>query len=382
MTKPKQQGLAGRALRKLTSIIVTLGVVGAAVIAIMFGAQALASRADDVPPPQSAPLAKVSVTPLKQQDGYLLDRRYVGQTEAGATIALSFELGGRLIDLRAEEGDEVAAGEVLMRLDTALLEADANRQAAARAAISSQLAFAQSRLTRAEALQQDGFTSQETLDQVRATRDELQSRMDEIDASLASVQINLEKSVLTAPFAGRIGSQYVEEGAALGVGQSVAQLIETGRVQVRIGLPLDLPEGALDAAMVEVAGETYPATLIQYRPDIDPVTRTRTALFAIGTDANSEAIFGQTAVLQLKNKVPLPGAWVRMDALQEGVGGAWTLLVVEDGIVRPAVVDVLHAEGQRAFVRGTFQDGAMAIKQGAHRVVPGQAVQALTVGEN
>ncbi|WP_432816649.1 efflux RND transporter periplasmic adaptor subunit [Sulfitobacter sp. JB4-11] len=381
MSTPQQQGLLMRVLRKIASIIVTLGVIGASIAAIAFGAQALANRAEDVPPPAPADVAKVAVTPLVQRSGYVVERQYVGQTEATATMSLSFELGGRLAKLLAEEGDEVAAGQVLMRLDTALLEAEKDRHIANRAAVSSQLVFAESQLARAEKLRKDGFTSQETLDQVRATRDELQSRMDEIKASLASVRINLEKSVISAPFAGRIGSQFFEEGAALNAGQPVAELIETDRVQVRIGLPLDLRQDALADARITVGGEAFPATLSHFRPDIDPITRTRTAVFDIDADADLQSVFGQTAVLRLKNEVSSPGAWVQVDALQEGAGGAWTLLMVEDGVVRPALVEILHADAQRAFVRGTFQDGALSIYQGAHRVVPGQSVQILRAGE-
>ncbi len=377
MSDTRKPGLVSRILRGSVSVTLTLAVLAASGAAVMFGAEALALRAADVPPPEAAPVTKVSVVELVRQEGYRVDRRFVGQVEARATVALSFELGGRLVELTVDEGDQVAEGQILARLDTALLAADERGQSAARDATASQLEFAEARLMRAEALRKQGFTSQEGLDQARTTRDELRSRIAEIDARLQSVRINLEKSVLKAPFAGRIGSQFMDEGAALSTGQAVASLIETGSAEVRIGLPLELSEADLAGAEIDINGTVFEAELIQFRPDIDPVTRTRTALFAIDTD--TPPVFGQTATLLLKNTVLLPGVWVQMDALQEGAGGVWTVLVVEDGIVRSSLVELLHVEETRTFVRGTFRDGALMVATGAHRVVPGQSVEILNV---
>ena len=130
------------------------------------------------------------------------------------------------------------------------------------------------------------------------------------------------------------------------------------------------------AAEIEVGGEIFPATLIQFRPDIDPLTRTQTALFAIETV--TPPVFGQTATLLLETQVAASGVWVDLDALQEGAGGVWTVLVVDDSVVKPATVEVLHAEETRVFVRGSFEDGAQMIRSGAHRVVPGQMVETLS----
>ncbi|MEO0903652.1 MAG: efflux RND transporter periplasmic adaptor subunit, partial [Pseudomonadota bacterium] len=108
-------------------------------------------------------------------------------------------------------------------------------------------------------------------------------------------------------------------------------------------------------------------------PDIDPTTRTRTALFALDTDV--PLTFGQTATLLIDVTVTAQGAWVTLDALQQGSGSIWTVLVVEDGIVRTAAVEVLFQQSDRAFVQGSFSEGAQLIATGAHRVVPGQQVQ-------
>lgn len=376
MTGSQKTGFLARMSRWILSGTLTLIVAAGAVAAVMFGAAALANRSADVPEPEAAAMTRVAVETLQRQDSYRVARKFVGQVEARATVDLSFELGGRLVSLLVDEGDEVAAGQVVASLDTALLKAEETRQRAARAATLTQLDLAETRLVRAEALRLEGFASVETLDQALATRNELQSRLAEIDASLQSVAINLEKSVMRAPFRGRVGAQFVDEGTALTAGQPVASLIETGVAEVRVGLPLGTDRASLDGAEVDVGGIIYPATLIQFRPDIDPLTRTQTALFAIETD--TPPVFGQTATLRVETDVEAPGVWIGLDALQEGAGGVWTMLVVEDSAVKPATVEVLHAEETRVFVRGSFRDGALMIRSGAHRVVPGQVVDTMS----
>lgn len=372
MANPKLEVLA----KRLAMIAGTVVVIGCAGAAVTFGSQALANRVAETPTPDPASVLPVSVLPITFESEYTTQRRFLGQIEPATQAHLSFELNGKLAELLLGEGDTVSQGDVMARLDTSLLDAERQRLLASQNATRAQLTFAESRLARAVELQADGFTSQETLDQTRATFDELISRISEIDAALLTLQINIEKSVLRAPFAGRVGAQDVEEMETLTAGQSVLSLIETSTPQVRVGLPLHLSADDIEEVSIAVNGVEYPATLDQLRPDIDPSTRTRTALFKLHGDTSFA--FGQSATLMLETAVPATGAWVGLDALQQGSGSIWTVLVVEDDIVRIAAVEVLYLQDDRAFVRGSFPEGAQMIKSGAHRVVPGQQVRILS----
>lgn len=378
MPTPETPPFRKRALRAALSIVVTLSVLAAAGGAVHFGSDALANRANAIPAPDAAPALPVAVAPLVQSDGYTVLRQFTGQIEAAFSTALSFELAGRLVELSVREGDGVQSGQVIARLDIALLQAERSRLEASRAAISDQLIFAQSRLERAARLRETGFSSQDVLDQAQAIRDELRNRIIEVDAALASIRINIEKSVLHAPFDGRIAAQNVDGSETLSPGQPVVTLIKTHAPEVRIGLPLDIDITGLDRTQVRLGDQVVPATLRQIRPDLDPVTRTRTALFTLETD--STPVIGQTATLLLPQHIAARGLWVPMDALQEAAGSVWTVMVVEDGIVRAAGVELLHVEAARAYVRGSFTPTSQLIHAGAHRVVAGQRVAPQAAG--
>ncbi|MEM6942059.1 MAG: efflux RND transporter periplasmic adaptor subunit [Pseudomonadota bacterium] len=373
MSSETKPSIFRRVAERIVTLTVTLAVVGGAGAAVLLGSNLLAERAAANQPTDIAELTKVSVTPLTVETGYTVPRRFAGQIESGASVDMSFELSGRLIEIEVDEGEAVDRGQTIARLDTAILEAEQTRLQSSRASAEARLTLATSQLERTTRLYDRDHTSAAALDQAQATYDELVSTIAEIDAALASVSINLDKSTIRAPFSGQIGSRLVDAGTTLSAGQPVLTVIETAAPRLRVGLPLSVEPSALTNAQIEIGGERIPAKLVQLRPDIDPVTRTRTALFELATD--QVPAFGATASLVVTTPVAQPGTWVPIDALQEGTRGFWTVLVVDEDVVRNASVELLYAEETRAFVRGTFEPGAQLIDRGAHRVVPGQTVE-------
>ncbi|MFK7763169.1 MAG: efflux RND transporter periplasmic adaptor subunit [Roseobacter sp.] len=356
----------------------TLGVAAIAGVTVVTGVGVLGDRAAAVPDPQAAAPLPVHVQTLRITDGYSVPRRFVGQIEARATVSLSFELGGKIEALLIDEGDAVTQGEVIARLDTDLLDAEATQLHAGRAALAAQLVFAESRLTRAKELQKQGFTSQETLDEALAARDELTNRIAETDAALQAVNINLEKSVLRVPVSGRIAAQDADPGETVQAGQQIVIVMDMDYPELRVGLPLHIDASQLGDFRIEVADRHLNATLKRLRPDIDPVTRTRTAILTIEQD--KDLLFGQSAALVMQVDVPVSGAWIPLDALQSGNGSVWTAMVVIEETARRIAVEIMHIDGPRAFVRGSFEDGDQLIALGAHRIVPGQTVSVIGVG--
>ncbi len=353
--------------------LLTFAVIGAAGYAAVFGTDELTRRAEAAPAPEAAALIPVSASPLVIETGYDVTRAFVGQVEPQKTVSLSFELSGRLLELGADEGVWVYEGQVLASQDLSLLDAERTRLMASRTAAEAQLRFAMQTVERNEELTARGFATQAGLDEALSRQDELQARIAEIDASLENVDIRVAKSEIVAPFDGRVTERLVDGGETLAAGQRVFGLVELRKPQVRIGVPLDMTEDRLADAAIEIGQDSYSATLITLRPDIDPVTRTRTAIFEIETEM--QPAFGQTARLMVTEAIEAPGLWLPTTSLKEGQRGQWTILTVDpEQTVRAASVEILHAESDRVFVRATFPDGTMLINEGPQRVTVGQQV--------
>ncbi len=372
-TQNSKPGLLRRATRFVVRVTVTLGVAAAAVFAIQMGSEELTRRADAAPSPDAAPLIPVETAPITIVPGYEVTRSFLGQVEPQRTAAVSFELSGRLNDILVDEGETVTEGQHIATLDTRLLDAEKTRLDATQAALEAQLRFSRQTVGRLSQLSDRGFASQAALDEALSRTDELVSRIAEVSAALLTNEIQAEKSRVFAPFAGLVTERFVDGGESVSPGQSLIEVVENGRPHLRVGVPLDIAQQRLNDVRVEIGGTDYTAGLIALLPDVDPVTRTRTALFEVNTDA--DLTFGQTARLMLTDIEETPGLWVPVTTLREGLRGQWTLFAVDDqNTVRALTVQVMHADGDQVFVRGAFPEDVALITSGPQRVTVGQAV--------
>lgn len=131
------------------------------------------------------------------------------------TQDLSFEIAGRLIELKVEEGEKVVAGQLLARLE----EVDAvDRERDSRVVFDQALSHYQ----RIEALFKEGKASE---DQHDATLTALQqARINHNQA-----QVNLSRCSLFAPADGVIGVKYFEHPGTVGAGTPIYALQRSDR---------------------------------------------------------------------------------------------------------------------------------------------------------
>ncbi|MEM6480876.1 MAG: efflux RND transporter periplasmic adaptor subunit [Pseudomonadota bacterium] len=372
-TDPKNKSLGAHVLKRAGQLAITLGVVALSALTVSMAASELERRATASEPSGSAPSTPVSARPVVYQENFVVTRGYIGQIEPQRSLSASFELSGQLSAVHVEEGDTVRAGDVLAELDTALLVADRDRLQASRRAIAAQIEFAEKTVTRNLSLSESGFASTARLDEALARRDELYARDSELAATIASTNIQLEKSRLIAPFDGRVAQRRVDGGESMSPGQPVVDLVEANAPQVRVGLPLDRSKADLQKSEIEIEGARYQAELVALRPDVDPVTRIRFALFRLEDD--TQATFGQTARVLLQDRIEAKGFWLPTTSLKEGLRGQWTVLIIDDEMrVRAAPIEILHAETDRIYVRAAIPDGTMLIETGPQRVTLGQTV--------
>lgn len=376
-----------RYLRSAAAVVIKLSLVGAIGAGVFLGTEALRHRAEarlSEAQAEPAPLP-VEVVRLRPESGYTVEDRFTGRLEPARRAALGFERGGLVLAILVDEGDRVAAGQTIARLDTATLEAERARLVAQREQIAAALDLARRTLARQEALEGQGHASAQRLDEARLAVAVEEARAAEIAAGIARLDVDIEKSVLSAPFSGTIGARRLDEGAIAAAGAAVVEMLESNAPRIRIGVSPDaaarLRVGAHATLLIE--GAPTPARVVAVRPDLDLATRTVSALFAPTWPV--AAAFGAIAELRLPHFVEEPGYWAPLAALVEGERGLWSVLVAAPGqgagqdqgegaeIVREAV-EVLHVEGDRAFVRGTLAPGAALLAGGSHRVAPGQRV--------
>jgi RND family efflux transporter MFP subunit len=357
----------------------TVMVFGGAGAGILAGLSLLASDADAVSG-SSAPRTTVPVMTVDLEQGYDVTRRFTGQIEAAARTDLGFELGGRVTEVLVEEGDIVPAGSVLARIDTSALVPEKAALEAELAAVAADAELARLTLARNDALMERGFRSVAAQDEARLGLARAEASMAALRARIAGVDVELEKSVLTAPFAARIGARLADPGQTVAAGQTMLVLFEATPPRARVGLPPDMAAALSpgDPLWIALNGCLVKATLRQIRPDLDPVTRSR--MVVLDLPDTVAPVLGDTLQLILEQEIDEQGFWAPLSALREGARGSWSVMAVEatgegDRIL-PAAVEVIHTDGTRVYLRGTLPPGARIVAKAPDRVAPGQLVLA------
>jgi HlyD family secretion protein len=197
-----------------------------------------------------------------------------GTIEADETVAITAELGGRILALKVDEGDEVKAGQVLVELDKAdllalktQLEADlatarANLELVSAPARAQEIAAAQAQLSQAEVArdgarltwQRAGALADDP-HALEARINQAQAGVNEAESELEMAQVNLKRMEILAEAASRDqlnhdamvqseAAQYQLQATRVGVAMAEAALAGTKRqvehlIQLR-NMPLPL----------------------------------------------------------------------------------------------------------------------------------------------
>jgi len=398
--------------------------------------------AQETEPAEANEVQVLSVETLTAEavSSYEVSRSYTGEIAALRSSDLGFNRGGELVQVLVDEGDRVSSGQALAQLDTQNLqmqkrqleaqkaEAQARllelergaRQediAAAQAEVrdfENQLRLQEQQRSRRQFLYEQGAIARDQLDEFIFGAETLQARLDraksnldrllngtrpeqieaqqaivqQLEASIADIDVDISKSTLTAPFNGIVAARQVDEGVVVGAGQSVVQLVENEAPEARIGMPENaarrLQTG--DAVTVNVGAERYGATVKTVLPEVNPDTRTQVVVFQLEQTALSRINPGQTVRVELTETIPTSGIWLPTQALTQDIRGLWSAYVLvpthvektdqkDTYEVQPKAVEILHQESDRVLVQGTLQEGDRIVASGVHRLVPSQQVQ-------
>ncbi|MEM1106464.1 MAG: efflux RND transporter periplasmic adaptor subunit [Pseudomonadota bacterium] len=344
---------------------------------------AIALRSDEGPKVADTPPAPISaaVVEVALQGDFELKESYTGLITPRRESQLGFTSGGRIASLTADVGQRVAEGERLARLDTRSLRA---QLAAAEATINEVIASRDLALTTVERqrnLRDEGFVSQQIVDEATAEASAADARLAAARAQADTLRVQIDLAEIKAPYAGVVTERYVDEGVIAAPGQAIYELVEAASLEARIGVPAGaaalLEPGA--RYTLEVDGRSVDAILRAETGVINARQRTVTTVFDLPADA--AVATGAVARLGLNREVGERGLWVPVSALSEASRGLWSVYVADpDGaghLVRRRLVEIVHTDGPRAFVRGALEDGDLVIVDGLQRITPLQPVTPL-----
>jgi RND family efflux transporter MFP subunit len=171
------------------------------------------------PPPSTRPVKTFTV------EGGSADamRTFPGRVDASQRAELAFRVAGQLQEILVKEGDIVEENQVLARLDPADYQLVYEDKKAT-------FDNTQSNFTRAKELVADGNIS-------RMDYDRMEANFRSATAALSQAEKDLEYTVLTSPFRGRVAQRMVENFEEVQARQTVFSLQNTNRLDIIIDVP-------------------------------------------------------------------------------------------------------------------------------------------------
>jgi multidrug efflux system membrane fusion protein len=318
----------------------------------------------------------VTVAQVEQRD-LPLTISAIGRTEAKASVSVKSRLDGQVSEVAYGEGQPVRKGQLLLRIDPAVLEAQQRQAEGVLARDEAQLAKIEGDYQRNLALMSQGFISQSGLSQSKADLQAAQANLKADRAALDSARLQLGYTRITAPMDGVAGALLLPVGG--GAKANDTTLLVINQVQP-IYVTFSLPESQLApvktaqrkgpvviTASVAGVGQAITGKLAFIDNTVDPTSGaiTAKAIFANFDGALTPGLFAQVA-LQLDS---LPNALVvPAQAVESGVDGPYAFVVNADSSVNLRQLKLgPQAGGYQAVLTG-LASGERVVMTGQERL--------------
>jgi membrane fusion protein, multidrug efflux system len=188
------------------------------------------------------------------------DIRAIGSLRSDESVQVASEIAGRIEAISFTEGGTVNAGDVLVKLDDDLAQAEV-------ADAKARFDLAEANYERAKKLSRTGNVTEKAIDEAAAT-------FETARAAVELQRVRLSKHVIKAPFPGRVGIRKVSPGAFIAIGTAIVNLEKIDVLKVDFKLPeLFLPSVTIgqtvDVLVDALPGRTFTGEIYAIDPQVD-----------------------------------------------------------------------------------------------------------------
>jgi len=272
-------------MKTIAKKLTTIGLLSLSVIATT-----ACQKAEEqvVAEPKLRPVRSVVLEPLNNQRSH----EFTAVVDASQKADLAFKVSGELAQLLVKQGDEVAKGHLIAKLDDTDFKIHVKEAKSA-------FETAKSDYDRAKSLIKTDYISQSDFDQLKAKYNSAQ-------AQLESAENNLRYTELHASFDGIIAKTYTEQFQEIAAKEPIVRLHDLNQIKLLVDIPesimvrikKDGERGKVEAVFNSIPDKTFPLMFSEVSTVADEQTKTYQATFVMNAPQEHVILPGMTAVVQ------------------------------------------------------------------------------------
>lgn len=388
---PKLPSRASLGMPAFTLLTVAVAVVAAFTLSACSPAQSQGGAPGGAP--QAARVGVVTLQPQRVE----LSAELAGRTVAYQNAEVRPQVTGIVKTRAFAEGSDVKAGQLLYQIDPASYQAALDSAKAALAKAEANATTAKLKAARYDELAGIDAVSKQLRDDTQAALKQAQADVAAATAAVRTAQIDLDRTRVSAPIAGRIGRSAVTPGALVTANQAgaMATLQQLDPIYVDVTqtsaellrLQRQLADGTLqrDAAgharvkLLLEDGSTYPLEgKLQFSElQVDPASGSVT-LRAQFPNPKRQLLPGMYVRAQVQSGVQAEALLAPQAAVsRDAKGNATAMVVGKDGKAEPRQLQTGAVVNGQWLVTGGLKAGDQLIVDGLQRLRPGTPVQAV-----
>jgi len=323
-------------------------------------------------PPAAVVTARVTVGTITEEI------TLAGTTRAIRDSLIASEVDGRVLERRIERGDFIKKGEPLFILDQVRLKRALAGAQAQLKEVEARLARAKRAEGRATELHDSQILSSSLYDDAISERLAQEGRKEQVTSQIRSIQDDIERSVIRAPFAGVVTELHTEVGQWLRQGEAIARLADFSTIEITVDLPERYYAQVVKGAQAPATLGAFPDLTLEGKvfavvPQVESAARTFPVLVRAKNPKGAIAA-GMLAQVRLSLGRSSQVLQVPRDALVVGQSGS-VVYKVEGDAATPVPVKSGRASGTLVEVSGVgLKEGDRVVVRGNERLMPGQKI--------
>lgn len=313
--------------------------------------------------------------PLTLESGPLIS----GVLEPRSAATARAEVGGAILEMKAELGQSVKKGQLLARLDDAGLR---DQLIAARSAVRvarSGLEVARAEEARNARLAKEGIITQRDFERVRLSRDQAEGQLADAQSRLVLAQQQVGRTRVTAPMDGVVSERPANAGDIVQPGTPLVTVVDPSSLRLTAAVPAAFlgqlrPGTPVGFTVTGYAERHFTGRIERINPVVDPSTG-QVRLYVAIPNSEQALMAGLSAqgrvASQRREGLAVPVSAVDLGATSPSVR------VARDGRVAlvPVELGLRDEVAQRVEVRSGLQAGDMVLLGSARELAEGTRVK-------